>query len=86
MDIKNILLGTMAGIVTGVVFGVLMAPERGSTTRKKVYKQGEELAKMLNGQLDAKFNELMKSVNELIKKKVDQIEKQEPKNKSELTS
>ncbi|MDN3670534.1 YtxH domain-containing protein [Echinicola jeungdonensis] len=86
MDMGKILLGTLAGIVTGVAFGVMMAPDRGSKTRKKVYKQGEDLAKMLNEQLDVKFNEWKSSVNELIKKKVEQIENLEPKDKSELAN
>ena len=39
MSAKKVLLGTLIGMGTGAVLGMLFAPDKGSTTRKKLSKQ-----------------------------------------------
>ena len=39
----NIVVTAMVGIVTGLIIGVLFAPYKGTKTRRKIAKKGEEL-------------------------------------------
>jgi len=58
MDKGKIVLGTLAGIATGAILGILFAPDKGSDTRKKIYKQGEEYSDAMM----EKFNSFLKSI------------------------
>lgn len=44
MNTPKILIGTLAGLAAGVVIGMLIAPEKGSTLRKKLVEKGGEIA------------------------------------------
>ena len=56
------LLVVLAGIAAGATLGILLAPEKGSNTRKKVYKKGDEYM----DDLKEKFNNLLDSFNDEI--------------------
>lgn len=58
MKTGKALLGIMAGLTTGVVLGLIFAPEKGSDSRKKLSKRGEEIVEALKKSLDGKFAEL----------------------------
>ncbi len=47
MSTEKVVLGTLAGIATGAVLGVLFAPEKGSTTRKKISQKGADYSNEL---------------------------------------
>ena len=51
----KILLGVMVGMVSGVLVGILFAPEKGSETRKKILKKLEDNADAL----EEKFNQFL---------------------------
>ncbi|MBP6236352.1 MAG: YtxH domain-containing protein [Saprospiraceae bacterium] len=56
MSVKNVLLGVLAGAATGAAIGVLFAPDKGKSTRKKIMEKGDnylsDFELTLNGYLD----------------------------------
>ena len=60
MDTGKILLGVLAGAAAGATLGILFAPDKGSNTRKKISRKGNEYAEGL----EDKFHEFMESVTE----------------------
>lgn len=45
MSSGKLFLGILAGIATGATLGILFAPEKGSTTRKKLWTKEKILLK-----------------------------------------
>jgi gas vesicle protein len=64
MKSAKIILGTLAGVAIGVQIGLLIAPEKGTTTRKKLTQKGEGYLKDINGQID----QFLKGMNEKMDK------------------
>ena len=60
MSSGKTMLGVLAGFAAGALVGVLLAPEKGTETRKKLAKLGEDYA----GDLTDKFNELRDQITE----------------------
>ncbi len=60
MNTGKVLLGFMAGISAGAILGVLLAPGKGASTRKKIIRRGDEY---LAG-LGEKFNEFIDGISE----------------------
>lgn len=50
MNSGKILLGVLAGIAIGAIAGILFAPEKGSTTRKKITDKSDAYAQKLGTQ------------------------------------
>ena len=55
MTSGKVLLGALAGVAIGAAAGILLAPESGAATRKKISKKGNGYA----SELGDKFNELV---------------------------
>jgi gas vesicle protein len=62
MSSGKVLLGLLAGVAAGALLGVLFAPDKGTVTRKKITKKGDEYADALK----EKFNEYMDTISEKI--------------------
>jgi gas vesicle protein len=58
---SKLLLGLILGAATGAVAGLLLAPASGKETRENI----SEKASVLKGDLDKKFNELSKKIQDL---------------------
>ncbi len=58
MKSGKVLLGVLAGLATGAALGILFAPDKGSATRKKISKKGEEYA----DEFGEKYNEFITGV------------------------
>ncbi len=53
MSRGSVVLGALAGLAAGALFGILFAPDKGSSTRKKIVDKGEDyvdnLKEKING-------------------------------------
>lgn len=58
----NVLLGILGGVAVGALLGILLAPDKGERTRKKILRKGEEYADDLRD----KFDDFMEDVNEKV--------------------
>ncbi|MEO7045072.1 MAG: YtxH domain-containing protein [Ferruginibacter sp.] len=72
---KKVLAAVAAGIAAGAVLGVLFVPDKGTTTRKKISKKGEEITDDVKDKFNKgknKFNDMKDKVGQIIKEKVEQ--------------
>ncbi len=50
MNSAKVLLSALAGVAIGIQIGVLIAPEKGEETRKKLSKKGDDYLDEINNQ------------------------------------
>lgn len=77
MSAKNVLWGVLAGAATGALAGILLAPAKGSRTRKKILKKSEDYSdavmKKFNKLLEeitGKFDKVMEDVSQYTEEKM----------------
>lgn len=68
MNSGKAVLGVLVGIAAGAALGILFAPEKGSRTRKKIVRKGEDIANTLDEKINEKFDELVDVFNKKVKK------------------
>ncbi len=84
MEAKNLIGGLLAGAAIGVAVGILLAPESGEQTRKKIIKGSrrtandikatfEESVDSLKNQYNSGVDELAKRGKELISQTNDRV-------------
>ena len=66
---SKILLGFVAGAAIGGALGILLAPDKGSETRRKIVEKGSEMSESLGESLNGfgetvkdKFNDVVENV------------------------
>lgn len=59
MNTSKVLLGILGGVAVGAIAGILMAPDKGSNTRKKLLDSGKGYLDDIKG----KFDDFSKEVN-----------------------
>lgn len=69
MSSGKILLGVLAGIAAGALLGVLLAPDKGSVTRKKIVKKGEDVVDSVKD----KYNDIRETVSEKYEEVKDRV-------------
>jgi gas vesicle protein len=52
MKTSNVILGVLSGFAAGAALGVLYAPEKGSSTRKKIQRESQRVVGNLGSQLN----------------------------------
>lgn len=60
MKSGKVFLGLLAGVAAGAVLGILFAPDKGTTTRKKMMDKGEDYADAVK----EKFDELLGTISD----------------------
>jgi len=60
MSSGKVLLGVLAGVAVGATLGILFAPDKGTNTRRKISRKGDEYAQ----ELEEKFNNFVEGLTE----------------------
>ncbi len=60
MGSGKVLLGVLAGVAVGATLGILLAPDKGSVTRRKIADKADDYSE----NLEEKFSEFMSSVTQ----------------------
>lgn len=60
MNSGKVLLSVLAGVAIGAILGILFAPDKGSSTRKKISRKGGGFAE----ELEERFNEFIESTKD----------------------
>lgn len=71
MKKSNVVFGVLAGAAIGALLGVLFAPDKGSRTRKKMYRKGEDIVE----DLKEKAQDLTEKANDLSRKAAKLVDK-----------
>jgi gas vesicle protein len=72
MEKGKIVAGVLGGIALGALLGVLFAPEKGSVTRRKISRKGEEYL----DDIKDKFDEFLDNVSEKYSEVKDMVSNQ----------
>lgn len=72
MKSGKVILGALAGVAIGAALGILFAPDKGTSTRKKISKKRDDVVDELEGKFNKfvdgfkkKFESMKEDVSEL---------------------
>lgn len=74
MNTSKVLLGILGGVAVGAIAGVLLAPDKGSNTRKKLRDSGQGYIDDLKGKLDNLSKEVSNKYGSLVSDAKDTVE------------
>lgn len=62
MSLGKIILGTLSGLAFGAIAGILLAPEKGSKTRKQIKDKGDGYVNEIKSKVEKYSNSLAKKL------------------------
>jgi gas vesicle protein len=71
MTTGKAILAVMAGIAAGAALGILFAPDKGTNTRKKIIRKGEDLVDELGDTIEHKYEALEEKIEDKVKSVID---------------
>jgi len=77
MSAKKMMIGVFVGTAFGAVLGILFAPDKGSTTRRRFSKKSYDYSE----ELEEKFNDLIESITEQFQTVVEEVNQMADKGK-----
>jgi len=69
MSTKKLLIGVLAGAVVGAIAGILFAPDKGSSTRRRFKRKSFDYT----DELEEKFNDLIDNITEQFQTVVEEV-------------
>jgi gas vesicle protein len=66
MNSNKVILGVLSGIAIGAFAGILLAPDKGTKTRKKIMKKSCDYTKDLKNKFGDLYNSVADKYNEVI--------------------
>jgi gas vesicle protein len=75
MSTGKVLLGALAGFAAGAVLGILLAPDKGEETRKKMGKKADDFSDGLKSKLNGVIESVMEKFEAVKEEASDMIEK-----------
>ncbi len=77
MSAKKLMIGVLVGTAFGAVLGILFAPDKGSTTRRRFSKKSYDYSE----EQEEKFNDLIESITEQFQTVVEEVNQMADKGK-----
>ena len=69
MSTKKLLIGVLAGAAVGAIAGILFAPDKGSSTRRRFKRKSFDYT----DELEEKFNDLIDNITEQFQTVVEEV-------------
>jgi gas vesicle protein len=77
MSTKKLMIGVLAGTALGAVLGIMFAPDKGSTTRRRFSRKSYDYSE----ELEEKFNDLIENITEQFQAVVEEVNQMAEKGK-----
>ena len=71
---RNIIIATIGGIAAGAIAGLLLAPEKGKDTRKRIADNASRLGSDVKDSVNKGWTELNTRVNDVLHRSTDEVE------------